>query len=151
MKDADERKVGRAFSNAMVDTALASIPGLYGLCGGPVGGDTVRRVPAGDGARRPRAAVRPRCRPHARGRRRWRRPTVRVDGGPQASGRRADVRRGPHRRRVPLGHVAGARSGDKGGDANLGVFARSDAALAWLDGFLTVGAPRGAAARDRDR
>jgi hypothetical protein len=39
--------------------------------------------------------------------------------------------------RAPLGRVYGARSGDKGGDANLGVFARSDAAWAWLDGFLT--------------
>jgi len=34
--------------------------------------------------------------------------------------------------------VVGARSGDKGGDANLGVFARTDAAYLWLDGFLTV-------------
>ncbi|MAT06097.1 MAG: exopolyphosphatase, partial [Acidimicrobiaceae bacterium] len=35
VKDPDERKVGRAFSNAFVETALASIPGLYGLGGGP--------------------------------------------------------------------------------------------------------------------
>tara|TARA_B100000678_G_scaffold31670_1_gene23412 strand:- start:326 stop:640 length:315 start_codon:yes stop_codon:yes gene_type:complete len=34
--------------------------------------------------------------------------------------------------------VAGARSGDKGGDANLGVFVRDDAAWAWLDAYLTV-------------
>jgi len=39
---------------------------------------------------------------------------------------------------VPIGRVLGARSGDKGGNANLGVFARSDAAWAWLDAFLTV-------------
>ena len=32
----------------------------------------------------------------------------------------------------------GTRSGDKGGDANLGVFTRSDAAFAWLDAFLDV-------------
>jgi hypothetical protein len=32
----------------------------------------------------------------------------------------------------------GTRSGDKGGNANLGVFARSDAAWAWLDAFLTT-------------
>jgi hypothetical protein len=38
--------------------------------------------------------------------------------------------------RAPLGRVIGARSGDKGGNANLGVFARSDVAWAWLDGFL---------------
>jgi hypothetical protein len=41
--------------------------------------------------------------------------------------------------RAPLGRVAGARSGDKGGNANLGVWARSPAGYAWLDGFLTVG------------
>jgi hypothetical protein len=40
--------------------------------------------------------------------------------------------------RVPLGRVFGSRSGDKGGNANLGVFARSAEAYAWLDGFLTV-------------
>ena len=39
---------------------------------------------------------------------------------------------------MPLGRVVGARSGDKGGDANLGVFARSDRAFEWLAGFLTV-------------
>jgi hypothetical protein len=41
--------------------------------------------------------------------------------------------------RAPLGRVAGARSGDKGGNANLGVWARTDAAYAWLAGFLTTG------------
>jgi len=40
--------------------------------------------------------------------------------------------------RAPLGRVAGARSGDKGGNANLGVWARTDQAYAWLAGFLTV-------------
>jgi hypothetical protein len=32
----------------------------------------------------------------------------------------------------------GARSGDKGGDANLGVWVRDDRAYPWLVGFLTV-------------
>jgi hypothetical protein len=41
-------------------------------------------------------------------------------------------------KRAPLGAVFGARSGDKGGNANLGIFARSDEAWAWLDGFLSV-------------
>jgi hypothetical protein len=39
---------------------------------------------------------------------------------------------------APIGRVVGARSGDKGGDANLGVWARDDAAYAWLDAFLTT-------------
>ncbi|WP_432159509.1 acyclic terpene utilization AtuA family protein [Streptomyces sp. NRRL F-5630] len=41
-------------------------------------------------------------------------------------------------RRVPLGFVAGARSGDKGGDANLGVWAREPAAWPWLVHHLTT-------------
>jgi hypothetical protein len=41
-------------------------------------------------------------------------------------------------KRLPLGTLYGARSGDKGGNANLGVFARSDEAWAWLDQFLTT-------------
>jgi hypothetical protein len=36
------------------------------------------------------------------------------------------------RRLAPVGRVLGARSGDKGGDANLGLWARSDDAYAWL-------------------
>ena len=39
---------------------------------------------------------------------------------------------------VPIGRLVGARSGDKGGHANLGVFVRDDAAWAWLDDFLTT-------------
>jgi hypothetical protein len=40
--------------------------------------------------------------------------------------------------RVPLGRVMGARSGDKGGNANLGVWTRTDEAYAWLGTFLDV-------------
>lgn len=55
------------------------------------------------------------------------------------------IRRSPSRippatptRRAPLGLVAGARSGDKGGDANLGVWVRDDDAWRWLAHELTV-------------
>ena len=40
--------------------------------------------------------------------------------------------------RAPLGAIVGARSGDKGGNANVGVFARTDAVFDWLVGYLTV-------------
>jgi hypothetical protein len=40
--------------------------------------------------------------------------------------------------RVPLGRIAGARSGDKGGNANVGLWARDPAAFGWLRGELTV-------------
>jgi hypothetical protein len=38
--------------------------------------------------------------------------------------------------RAALGRVAGARSGDKGGNANLGVWTRTDEAYAWLEQYL---------------
>ncbi|WP_413816004.1 acyclic terpene utilization AtuA family protein [Kitasatospora purpeofusca] len=41
-------------------------------------------------------------------------------------------------RRAPLGLVAGARSGDKGGDANLGVWARDEPGWHWLSRTLTT-------------
>ncbi len=37
-----------------------------------------------------------------------------------------------------LGTIVGARSGDKGGDANIGVWVRTPEAYEWLNGFLTV-------------
>ena len=37
-KDPDEKKVGRAFSNAVIELALASIPGFFGVGGGPGAG-----------------------------------------------------------------------------------------------------------------
>jgi hypothetical protein len=39
---------------------------------------------------------------------------------------------------MPLGLVAGTRSGDKGGDANVGVWAPSDEGWQWLANLLTV-------------
>ena len=41
-------------------------------------------------------------------------------------------------RRVPLGTVVGARSGDKGGNANVGLWGTTPAAAAWLADWLTV-------------
>ncbi|QKW07196.1 DUF1446 domain-containing protein [Streptomyces sp. NA04227] len=40
--------------------------------------------------------------------------------------------------RAPLGRIAGARSGDKGGSANIGLWVREDAAWPWLVHTLTV-------------
>ncbi len=39
--------------------------------------------------------------------------------------------------RVPLGQLFGARSGDKGGDCNLGIWARNEHAYAWIANHLT--------------
>lgn len=42
------------------------------------------------------------------------------------------------KRRQALGKVYGARSGDKGGNANLGIWARSNEAYVWLEQNITV-------------
>ncbi|MEI7618197.1 MAG: acyclic terpene utilization AtuA family protein [Actinomycetota bacterium] len=135
LKDPDERKVGRAVANAVTEIALATIPGLFGVSGGPSGGSAygVYRpalVPAElvpqhvvvlGGEQTVIDSVAPQATVHVIG-----------DSGPSA------VAPGGPTERVPLGRLFGARSGDKGGNANLGVFARSDQAWAWLDAFLTT-------------
>jgi Acyclic terpene utilisation family protein AtuA len=40
---------------------------------------------------------------------------------------------------APLGRICAARSGDKGGNANIGIWTRDPAAYPWLRDYLTVG------------
>jgi hypothetical protein len=134
VKDKDPRKVGRAFSGAVVEMALANYPGFY-MTSGPssetsygvywpalVPADAIDQVVvAHDGAR---IEV----------------PPVKSEGGApveSGAGPPAQPPGGPTTR-VPLGTVCGARSGDKGGNANVGIWARSDAGYAWLANHLTV-------------
>ena len=135
VKDPDEKKVGRGFSNAVIELGLASIPGFFGVGGGPGPG---RAFGVYEPARVPAAVV-----PQE----------VVILGGDThqvssvipaaevsveaAAGPKTAMPSGPTQR-AALGAVVGARSGDKGGNANLGVFARSDAAWAWLDAILSV-------------
>jgi hypothetical protein len=143
-QDASPDLVGRAFTNTIVELALASYPGLH-LASPP--------SPAKDYAVYwptlvPRSAV-----------------TAVLDGGwgedvvvtdpvaavshpgpaPQAASG-APAGAGPGYSgdlvSVPLGLVAGARSGDKGGNANVGIWVREASAFPWLDECLTPDALR---------
>ncbi|WP_432852420.1 acyclic terpene utilization AtuA family protein [Amycolatopsis sp. CA-161197] len=134
VKDADPKIAGRAFSGAAVELALGSYPGFHVTAppsdASPYGVYSAAFV---DAAEVPHVAV-------------------------PADGRRIDIAPatktlaltevdepalpeplpdGPVRR-VPLGRVIGARSGDKGGSANLGVWVRSEEAWRWLVHRLTV-------------
>jgi hypothetical protein len=134
VKDGDEAKVGRAFSNAAIELALASYPGFH-LTAPPSGASPYgvywpALVPASEVGHTVVLAD---------GRR--------IDVPPVvATGFTVDVPAGDEvppppagpTERQPLGAVAGARSGDKGGNANVGVWARTDEAWAWLDATLTV-------------
>jgi hypothetical protein len=138
VKDPDPDTVGRGFSSAATELALASYPGFY--LTSPPGEGTAYGVfwPA----LVPRDAVEETVVRHD-GRR------VRVAPGPgPAPGASRPQRAAPTHapsaptgptRPTPLGTVVGARSGDKGGDANVGLWARSPAGFAWLAAELTVG------------
>jgi len=133
VKDADAKVVGRPFSSAAVELALASYPGFF-LTRLP--GDASPFgvfAPAWVEARKvPHVAVLP--------------DGTRIDVVPpdETHGLEAvpvptlpaPLPPGPTRR-VPLGRVALARSGDKGGDANIGVWVRTEEAWCWLVHALT--------------
>lgn len=136
VKDRDERKVGRAVSNVVIELALASIPGFHVLGGGasearPYGVYRPARIAA---ALVPQlvsmvggtTAVVDSSAPTTIA------PAVPLDLTPAV-----DVPDGPTMQ-MPLGSVVGARSGDKGGNANVGVFVFDEPTWAWLDAFLTV-------------
>jgi hypothetical protein len=133
LTDADPVRAGRAFSQAAVELTLASYPGctLTTLPGDarPFGVFTAGTVP-----QFPYTAVLPGgarevIEPPERTEEPW--PVPRPEPPPvPPSGATL---------RVPLGTVVGARSGDKGGDANLGVWARDDTGYRWLHAYLTVG------------
>ena len=135
LKDHDERKVGRALADAAVEIALATVPGFFMVgaspsAGSPFGVYRPAVVPAdlvpqyvvvSDGARTVVDSVAPKGETH-----------VTPEPGPLAKAPAGETTR------APLGRIFGARSGDKGGNANVGIFARSDEAWAWLDQFLSV-------------
>ena len=138
-RDRDPAKVGRELGKAAVELGLAGYPGFHLTAppgpGPPHGGFSAPYVGAQLGEH---TAVLP------DGRRVARPPPPPPPPAP-VTGQPAEVRQElPHplppgtTRRAPLGMLLGARSGDKGGDANLGVWARTEDAWRWLAHTLTV-------------
>jgi len=149
VKDPDPRRVGRRFSNAIMELALAGYAGFhtttpptaessYGVYwpalvpGGvvdhvvvlPDGSRRVIAPPGGPPPGPPQAVPVP--------------PTPVPAGGADPGGRPPRTPPIGPTRRVPLGRVCAARSGDKGGNANVGVWTRDAAAFGWLRDYLTV-------------
>jgi hypothetical protein len=134
VRGTDPKALGRAFSGAAIELALASYPGFHVTAppgdASPYGVFTAAYV---DAAQVPHVAVHP--------------DGSRVDIAPAAETRVLDEVASPTlplpapsgpTRRIWLGAIAGARSGDKGGSANVGVWARRDDAFGWLASYLTV-------------
>ncbi|GGF24046.1 acyclic terpene utilization AtuA family protein [Williamsia phyllosphaerae] len=133
-KSRDADTVGREFSSAAVELALASYPGFsmtappgkgspYGVFEpGYVAADTVEHrvtLPDGTVTQIPPSPVRGPLAPLLD-----EAPRPARDWGPTSP--------------APLGLIAGARSGDKGGSANIGVWVRDPEHFEWLDEILTV-------------
>jgi hypothetical protein len=132
-RGADERVVGRAFADAAVQVALGSYPGFFTTTppgrAHPYGVFTAGFVPQAAVAHEvmlPDGTVSPVEPPPAF-------QALEPLTGPDPE---RFERTGPSRR-LPLGAIAGARSGDKGGNANVGVWVRTDDAYAWLAALLT--------------
>jgi Acyclic terpene utilisation family protein AtuA len=134
VRDPDPAVIGRQFSSAAVELALASYPGF------------TTTAPPGDGQVYgvfTAAYVDATEVPHV---------AVHDDGArtpiPPATDTRALAPADPpplpeplrfgQTRRAPLGLIAGARSGDKGGSANVGLWVRTDDQWRWLAHKLTT-------------
>ncbi len=145
VKDPDAQKVGRRFSRAAVELALAHYPGFF-MTAPPrdatpyavywpttvEASQVTQQVQMGNRTEEVSPAG------WSTGAATGQSPTVAL---PTESGRETSPPGGWQRAEtalVPLGRVAGARSGDKGGDANVGVWVESAAAFEWLVEFLTV-------------
>jgi hypothetical protein len=134
VKHSDAARIGRPFSSAAVEIALASYPGCT--------------LTAPPGEATPYGVFQPAYVPNRLVRHR----AVLEDGAEVTVEPTPGSSVEPHRAaslpaapptddptlRAPLGAVLGARSGDKGGDANLGVWAKTDDAAQWLFHWLTV-------------
>ena len=131
--DGEQGSAGRAFSSLCVELALSSYPGIYGMgvpgSGGPYGAYWPTLVPQ----RLLEHTV-----VHPDGRREVvpSPPTAPYDGDapadpaePYDAGETVDG---------PLGRLVHARSGDKGGNANVGLWVADPAAWPWLRATMTT-------------
>lgn len=138
VRDPDAKKVGRQFTSAAVELALGSYPGfhttappgdgqVYGVfTPGYVLADEVKHVAVHpDGHRVVIASA-----------------TETVELAETESPHLPEPLAAGPTRRLPLGTIAGARSGDKGGAANIGVWVRTDEQWRWLAHQLTADALR---------
>ncbi len=146
VKDPDAQKIGRAFSSKVVEMALASYPGFF-MTSPPSDGSQVgvywptlvpsaaveQRVVIGE-----ESIAIPPVEPPAR------------FAAPPAPPAPAVAAPGGATRDVPLGTICGARSGDKGGNGNVGVWVRTPEAYRWLADWLTVERLRALLSEARD-
>jgi acyclic terpene utilization AtuA family protein len=134
VKDPDAQKVGRAFSGKVVEMALASYPGFF-MTSPPTDGSQIgvywpTLVPSAAVEQRLVIGEESVFIPHVEPPASFAQPaapTITLPAAPSGA-----------TRNVPLGTICGARSGDKGGNGNVGVWVRTPEAYRWLAEYLTV-------------
>jgi len=134
VRDPDPANVGRQFSSAAVELALASYPG-FTVTAPPGDGQVYGVFTPGyvDAGQVPHIAVR------ADGNRvEIPCATDTLELAPVDPPALPEPLPAGPTRRVPLGRIAAARSGDKGGSANVGVWVRTEEQWRWLANTLTV-------------
>ncbi|MGD8418261.1 MAG: DUF1446 domain-containing protein [Pseudomonadales bacterium] len=131
----DPEKVGRLFSAKMIELALANYPGFCGRGGTPSGGPVIAYWPALVDSRHITERV------HLGDEETDVLPTSQL-GLPEIYYQRTPTDLPPipggEPKTIPLGRLYGTRSGDKGGCANVGVWAKTDTSYAFLEQMLTV-------------
>ncbi|WP_327132548.1 DUF1446 domain-containing protein [Streptomyces sp. NBC_01343] len=152
VRDPSPDRVGRALTSEAIELALASYPGFHVTSppgpAQPYGVFTSSTVPATavphvavlpNGTRQPVPAVSP-APPASEARGSGDAAPAGSGAEPMDPGRggAGESPVGQPTRRVPLGTLIGARSGDKGGDANIGVWVERDDAWEWLHATLTA-------------
>ncbi|MGW6704351.1 acyclic terpene utilization AtuA family protein [Streptomyces sp. NPDC054956] len=146
VRDPSPDRVGRALTSAAIELALASYPGFHVTAPPtppqPYGTFTSTTTPA---AEAPHTAVLPdgtrvRVTPPESPEGSGRSPVSGKGGAGESPAGPTTTRSAGPTRRVPLGRLVGARSGDKGGDANVGVWVETAPAWDWLRATLTVDA-----------
>jgi Acyclic terpene utilisation family protein AtuA len=134
VRDPDPANVGRQFSSAAVELALASYPG-FTVTAPPGDGQVYGVYTPGyvDATEVAHTAI------HADGSRiEIACATETLELQPASAPSLPEPLADGPTQRVPLGRIAGARSGDKGGSANVGVWVRTDEQWRWLANTLTV-------------
>jgi len=131
--DPDKKKVAR-ISSKIVELALANIPGFAGTAPPSKGTPAIVYWPALVSGRHIEEKVIMGGQEYETGQELAGQATVEIEPLP------ADVPEVPGGRtvRTPLGRIFATRSGDKGGNANLGVWAKKPEAFAFLREFLTI-------------
>ena len=127
--------VGRLFSAKIIELSLANYPGFFSGGGGKKPGPVIVYWPALIDSKHIKEYV------HLNGKQIEISPTSQM-GFEDNFYQKNPIEIAPapigETSRIPLGILYGARSGDKGGCANLGVWAKTDSAYSFLHEFLTI-------------